>query len=257
MLAIIPTPLYNESTTQEVINVADQHLLKVLQQGSGVWNTWRQKHPITRPDLSHANLNHTDLSHADLGYATLSRADLSHATLSHANLNHTDLSDATLSDANLNGAYLINTDLSRATLNYATLSHAKLSDATLSHATLRGTDLSRAELSRADLSYADLSHATVEWTHFDNIDLRTVRGLDTVQHTGPSYISIDTIYRSEGHIPETFLRKAGVPEDFLTYMRSLVAHPIEYYTCFISVRLVSPKHAKAWGWAGKEYSFHN
>src|SRR6266851_4129951 len=232
MLAIIPTPLYNESTTQEVINVADQHLLKVLQQGSGVWNTWRQKHPIIRSDLSHANLNHTDLSHADLGYATLSRADLSHATLSHANLNHTDLSDATLS-------------------------HAKLSDATLSHATLRGTDLSRAELSRADLSYADLSHATVEWTHFDNIDLRTVRGLDTVQHTGPSYISIDTIYRSEGHIPETFLRKAGVPEDFLTYMRSLVAHPIEYYTCFISVRLVSPKHAKAWGWAGKEYSFHN
>src|SRR6266851_296466 len=207
MLAIIPTPLYNESTTQEVINVADQHLLKVLQQGSGVWNTWRQKHPITRPDLSHANLNHTDLSHADLSYATLSHANLSHATLSHA--------------------------------------------------TLRGTDLSRAELSRADLSYADLSHATVEWTHFDNIDLRTVRGLDTVQHTGPSYISIDTIYRSEGHIPETFLRKAGVPEDFLTYMRSLVAHPIEYYTCFISVRLVSPKHAKAWGWAGKEYSFHN
>ena len=29
------------------------------------------------------------------------------------------------------------------------------------------------------------------------------------------------------------------------------------FTCFLTVRLVSLKHAKAWGWAGKEYSFHN
>ena len=60
------------------------------------------------------------------------------------------------------------------------------------------------------------------------------RGLDTIQHTGPSYIGIDTIYRSERYIPEALLRKAGVPEDFIIYIHSLVAHPIEYYTCFIS-----------------------
>lgn len=47
-------------------------------------------------------------------------------------------------------------------------------------------------------------------------------------------IGIDAIYLSRGDIPEAFLRKAGVPEDFLTYMRSLVNRPIEYYTCFIS-----------------------
>src|SRR5216683_5616645 len=110
----------------------------------------------------------------------------------------------------------------------------ELSGANLYHANLSGANLSDADLNRADLSGADLSGAAVGWTQFTAINLRTVKGLETVQHIGPSSIGIDTIYRSEGHIPETFLRKAGVPEDFLTYMHSLVAHPIEYYTCFIS-----------------------
>src|SRR5260370_1320457 len=154
--------------------MADQHQLEVLQQGPGVWNTWRQQHPTTQPDLSDAYLS----------FAHLTQANLSQATLSNAYLNNANLSFANLSFANL--------------------------------------------------YHTDLSSAIVGWTQFTDIDLRTVKGLETVEHDGPSSIGIDTIYRSEGHIPETFLRKAGVPEDFLTYMHSLVAHPIEYYTCFIS-----------------------
>jgi len=61
-----------------------------------------------------------------------------------------------------------------------------------------------------------------------------VKGLETVQHDGPSTIGIDTIYKSKGNIPEAFLRGAGVPEDFITYMKSLVENPIEFYSCFIS-----------------------
>jgi len=38
----------------------------------------------------------------------------------------------------------------------------------------------------------------------------------------------------EGNIPETFLRQAGLTDAFITYTRSLVQNPIEYYTCFIS-----------------------
>src|SRR5258708_2148541 len=96
-------------------------------------------------------------------------------------------------------------------------------------ANLSRANLSYANLSYANLSYANLSGAKVELTQFDNIDLRTVRGLETVEHRGPSSIGIDTIYRSQGRIPEVFLRKAGVPEDFIIYMRSLVT--IEYDAC--------------------------
>ena len=209
--------------------MADQHQLDILRQGWDVWNTWIQQHPTTQPNLSGANLSQADLSQADLSEATLRKADLSQADLSEATLRGTDLTYANLTYANLYHA-----DLTYADLSNANLSNADLSSATLSSTNLSSANLSSTNLSSADLSYANLSYARVGWTQFTGIDLRTVRGLETVEHEGPSSIGIDTIYLSRGDIPEAFLRKAGVPEDFLTYMRSLVAHPIEYYTCFIS-----------------------
>jgi hypothetical protein len=80
----------------------------------------------------------------------------------------------------------------------------------------------------------DLSKATVGDTVFGDVDLSDVKGLESVEHKGPSTIGIDTIYRSRGRIPEVFLRGCGVPDEFITYVRSLVGQPIEYYSCFIS-----------------------
>ena len=71
-------------------------------------------------------------------------------------------------------------------------------------------------------------------TNFTNVDLSTTKGLEAVKHDGPSSVGIDTIYRSQGKIPESFLKDAGVPYTFVEYMRSLVSHPIQYFTCFIS-----------------------
>jgi len=67
-----------------------------------------------------------------------------------------------------------------------------------------------------------------------DVNLSLVQGLDTVKHIGPSIIGIDTLYRSQGNIPEVFLRGAGVPDDFITYIKSLVGRPFEFYSCFIS-----------------------
>ena len=61
-----------------------------------------------------------------------------------------------------------------------------------------------------------------------------MKGLETVRHFSPSIIGTDTLLRLEGDIPETFLRQAGLTDAFITYTRSLVQNPIEYYTCFIS-----------------------
>jgi hypothetical protein len=73
-------------------------------------------------------------------------------------------------------------------------------------------------------------------SYFVNVDLSECRGLEFVKHDGPSSIDIDTIYRSNGNIPEIFLRGAGVPEAFMVNMKALVAamSPIEFYSCFIS-----------------------
>jgi len=91
-----------------------------------------------------------------------------------------------------------------------------------------------ANLTEAYLREANLSGTSLSGTVLGGIDLREVSGLETVQHRRPSYISIDTIYRSEGQIPEDFLRGAGVPDTFIEYMRSLVLKPLDAYTCSIS-----------------------
>jgi TIR domain/Pentapeptide repeats (8 copies) len=95
-------------------------------------------------------------------------------------------------------------------------------------------DLREANLGDANLSGADLTDAQMGWTILGNVDLSVAKGLETVNHWGPSTIGIDTIYRSNGQIPEVFLRGAGVPDTFITYVRSLVGHAIEFYSCFIS-----------------------
>ncbi len=61
-----------------------------------------------------------------------------------------------------------------------------------------------------------------------------MKGLETVEHLAPSTIGTDTLLRSQGNIPEIFLRKAGLSDTFISYTRSLVQSPITYYTCFIS-----------------------
>jgi hypothetical protein len=109
---------------------------------------------------------------------------------------------------------------------------------------LRGADLSFANLNFADLSYthldsadlrgADFTHAGIGWTIFGNVDLQSVKVLATISHLGPSTIGVNTLERSQGNIPEIFLRGAGVSDNVIAYARSLAATPIEYYTCFIS-----------------------
>ena len=137
------------------------------------------------------------------------------------------------------GEQISGADLTEATLDGTTLREANLSKATLYRADLRGVTLYRANLTRAildgaTLSGTDLHEATIGWTMLGNVDLSTARGLETVQHEGPSTIGIDTLYLSHGNIPEVFLRGAGVPDEMITYMKSLVGRPFEFYSCFIS-----------------------
>ena len=234
--------------------MANEEHLAILKKGVAAWNEWRKQHPDITPDLreadlSSANLNGADLSgadirSADLSLANLFGADLRSADLSRANLNGVDLSKADLSAANLfmadlRRAKLDIADLSRAYLHgadlrWANVVQADLRDANLSRADLSGANLHYSNLHGADLGETDFSEVTLAWIVFANVDLSTAKGLDTVRHIGPSTIGVDTIYRSQGKIPEVFLRGAGLPDEFIAYIGSFVGRPIEFYSCFIS-----------------------
>jgi hypothetical protein len=67
-----------------------------------------------------------------------------------------------------------------------------------------------------------------------NTDLGGVKGLSAVVHDGPSSIGIDTLYQSQGKIPDEFLRGAGVPDELIARAHSLINKPTHFYSCFIS-----------------------
>jgi hypothetical protein len=111
---------------------------------------------------------------------------------------------------------------------------ADLSFAILRRADLGNANLMGADLTGADLSNADLSGAKLRGTIFADTNLKGTKGLESCRHSGPSSIGIDTLFKSKGAIPETFLRGCGVPEQLITYVLSIVGQPIEFYSCFIS-----------------------
>jgi TIR domain/Pentapeptide repeats (8 copies) len=186
--------------------MANQKQLDVFRQGVEVWNQWRARNPHIHPNLSGTRFG--DRS------ADRSNINLSETNLSFCNMTYDNLSGANLNGANLMGTYLMGVNLCRATLH--------------------GTRLNVTNLSEANLTEADFSDAILSLTIFGNVDLQSVKGLERVKHASPSTIDIQTVYRSRGNIPETFLRGAGVPDSFIMYARSLVGRAIEYFSCFIS-----------------------
>jgi len=131
--------------------------------------------------------------------------------------------------ANLAGANLLAADLHRTNISFATLREAELASANLAGTELYDTDLTGANLSGANLAGAVVASAT-----FGQLRSQHCGRLEAILHAGPSTVGVDTMHRSKGKIPESFLRGCGVPEDFITYAKSLATNPIEFYSCFIS-----------------------
>lgn len=233
--------------------------LEILRRGVGEWNAWRYgRHHIT-PDLSGANLRGMDLSTVDFMGANLSKAILREANLTDAKLIHADLrgadcGGANLMSADLRGAILDGVDLGQADLSYVNFIGASLYRTYLGNANLYGASLDEAKFIDVKFRGANFERARVGNSIFSEIDLRGAVGLEQVKHVGGSDISGSSLYRSEGQIPEVFLRGCGFRDweieaarlyrtDLsreqiieLTYkLIELRSDPlIQFYSCFIS-----------------------
>jgi len=174
-------------------------LLRTGPDGIARWNRWRE-----------SGVEIPALTHADLGETFLSGADLRGAKLGGANLAAANLEDAVLRGANLINANLGKTLLGGADLSAANLRGADLCLADLSRATLSGANLYRVNLYNAGTEETDFSEAVCAGTSFTNVDLSNAHGLEAVTHDGPSSIGTDTLVRTKGRIPETFLRGCGL-----------------------------------------------
>jgi len=197
-------------------------------------------------NLTKASLTGADLTGADLRGANLTHANLDTANLSNANLDLTFLTHTNLVSAILTGAQLRAADLSDTLLRYARLKGADLTGAVLHHTDLTNSKMNSANLTSAriigaifsgtDLTDADFSRTTMRDNVFAELDLRKVKGLETINYWAPSDISISTIVLSEGDIPKSFLLGCGMPDALIAQIPSLVRaiQPNQFHSCFIS-----------------------
>jgi uncharacterized protein YjbI with pentapeptide repeats len=217
--------------------MADQEAIARLRQGTDAWNEWRRaKGPATSIDLTGGHLSDVNLPQVDLSFADLSGAQLSDALMTGATLR-----GACLIGANLDGTRLERADLERADLSWSSLALTNLRTASL-----REAELTFALLRDTRLEGADFTAAAVGNTSFSNLDLRGVHGLNVLRHRGPSTVGVDTLHRSGGEIPEIFLRGCGVPDEFITYLPSLIGaeQAVRFYSCFISYSTQDEAFAK-------------
>jgi uncharacterized protein YjbI with pentapeptide repeats len=219
--------------------LANAEHLKILEQGAIPWNEWRIRNDSVSPDLRDANLTDINLSGANLTSAFLSKAKFSRSYLVGTNFSGAFLDQTQFNEALLLGSNFGSSTIPRIenqTLGIKTLASFVTHGANLKEANFRGAYLGDVSFSTAYLSGTDFSDSMMRNSQFINVDLSKCKGLETVKHDGPSSIDIDTIYRSEGNIPEVFLQGTGVPIPFIAQMKSLVASmsPIQFYSCFIS-----------------------
>ena len=171
---------------------------------------------LWRSNLSRANFNEANLAGCTLGRTNLSNSVLQRADLKGSSIAFSNLSYADLEKADLSGTDLSQTDLSWANLSGANLRGARIIGANLDMADLTGADLQGATIINTKLSSASLSQAVFGVTIIANCDLSRAIGLESVRHAGPSMISLDTLSRSRGQVPASFLEGAGVPPSLVS-----------------------------------------
>jgi hypothetical protein len=239
--------------------MASSEHLKILKRGIKAWNKWRENYPNIEPNLRKANLSGLDLR----------TINLNGANLIEANLEKANLVDALLNQAILIGANLHYANLARTELRQADFSYTEIMDANIAIADLTGVDfqlailhrtnfhlanltdvnlteanLGRATVYRSNLRGTNFTKARLAETVFADCDLSVAKGLEKAKFISPSSIDINTVYRSGGNIPERFLKGIGVPEDFITYAKSITKQAVEFYSCFISYSSRDQKFAE-------------
>jgi hypothetical protein len=195
--------------------------LNLIVHGKDEWNEWRNKNPLERPDFRHAQLSEFDFS----GF-NLEDADFRGATLRYSRFVGVYLSRASFSGVNA----------ASATFRGSLLQGADFSDADLSRASFYQASLIGTNLTGANLFMTVFREAYFGGTILADVDLETAIGLEEIEHQSHSSVSIDTLYRSSGNIPKTFLHSVGFPDILVDYVPSLVEADsgIRFHSCFIS-----------------------
>ncbi len=199
--------------------------LEILNQGVDVWNKWREENFHIIPNLNyHQFLDSRGNSTAKFRGINFNDCRLVDANLAGANLRYAQLSGADLRMCNLRYADLSVTDLSMANMALARLDKAILNDSIMY----------RTNLSTAYLNGADITGAYFNLTILSGLILDGVIGLSDIEHSGPSFMDIETLLYNRESLPDNFLKGIGVSEAIIQHINTLAVKAIDFFSCFIS-----------------------
>jgi uncharacterized protein YjbI with pentapeptide repeats len=207
-----------------------EHLAK-LREGREAWNAWMKEDPF--PDLSGARLDNFNLSEFDLFGVDLTNASLRNASLRRTKISRcpaesSDWTRADLHDADVHGLKAPGAVFDKAIIGLTRFFRCNFRDASF-----RAAEFHLTTLTSSDLSETDFAEASVFMTVFADTRLTHLKGVERLRRPYGLYLDIQTFFRSGG-LPESLLRAAEIPEEFITYAASLAGTAIEYYSCFLS-----------------------
>lgn len=196
--------------------MANREHLEIVAKGAEAIAIWRKTCPGETLDLSGADLRRFDLTHA-----VLNGADMRGACLEWTDFRWADLIGANLDDS--------------------VMDRADFHKADLTNVSMRAGNLVNTNLEDACLVGADVTDAHFLHTRLLNTDLRSVKGLETCKHHGPSVIDTETMQKA-GYLPKMFLRECGVSDTAIIALYSAdeealaeaMEAGLEYHSCFIS-----------------------
>jgi hypothetical protein len=194
--------------------MASPEHVDLVKRGKGAIDEWRAANPWSSLDLRGAEFSRVDLSDADL-----TAADLSDARFRGAILHRT----------NFRLAKLIRTDLTDADCRWA-----KFHMTDLGHAVLRNADFRHANLAEINANGADFELAKFGLTAILYVDFTGAKNLERTEHLHLSSVGTDTVFRSQGRIPASFLLGCGVPKILIEHLPILLSTPNDFYSSFIS-----------------------
>jgi hypothetical protein len=114
------------------------------------------------------------------------------------------------------------------------LSSADLTNQDIRNADLTDTLLCNARFLDTRLDGARFDGACLNGAIFCSTDLTHVTGLNELERTNRVSADLETLLKSTGSLPESFVRLLGIPDEYLEHFLNLLRQKNQYRSCFIS-----------------------
>ena len=212
----------DKRSPRDALRVLDLSLLP----GTNLEFTDFDKGDLNGVDFTADLLNYSSFREAKLGYARFCESRLGGTNFHGADLRGADFSYSFCDGTGAQSGGGVDASTSEADFTTALLDRSTFFHSAVTGVSFVGTSLLNTRFIACRLERTNFAQAILGATVFAGVDLSGTEGLDDVVHKRPSSLDLETLILSR-NLPLKFLHGCGVPEQFITYAKSLAGSGIE------------------------------